>query len=55
VRAVLQAVREGKSDEMTQSIKLPKYEQWSGYKERFPLNIEGMYRMVQANLSRPFV
>jgi glyoxylase-like metal-dependent hydrolase (beta-lactamase superfamily II) len=48
--AVLQAIREGKSlDEMKQSIKLPKYEQWSGYKEMFPLNIEGMYRMVQAN------
>ena len=48
--AVVQAIREGKSlDEMKQSIKLPKYEQWSGYKEMFPLNIEGMYRMVQAN------
>ena len=48
--AVLQAIREGKSlDEMKQSIKLPKYEQWSGYKEDFPLNVEGMYRMVQAN------
>ena len=54
MRAVLQAVREGKSDEMTQSIKLPKYEQWSGYKESFRY-IEDMYRMVQANLSRPFV
>jgi glyoxylase-like metal-dependent hydrolase (beta-lactamase superfamily II) len=48
--AVLQAVREGKSlDEMKQSIKLPKYEQWAGFKETFPLNVEGMYRMVQAN------
>jgi glyoxylase-like metal-dependent hydrolase (beta-lactamase superfamily II) len=48
--AVLQAIREGKSlAEMKQSIKLPKYEQWSGYMETFPLNIEGMYRMVQAN------
>ena len=48
--AVVQAIREGKSlDETKQSIKLPKYEQWSGYKEMFPLNIEGMYRMVQAN------
>jgi glyoxylase-like metal-dependent hydrolase (beta-lactamase superfamily II) len=48
--AVVQAIREGKSlDEMKQSIKLSKYEQWSGYKEMFPLNIEGMYRMVQAN------
>jgi glyoxylase-like metal-dependent hydrolase (beta-lactamase superfamily II) len=48
--AVVQAIRDGKSlDEMKQSIKLPKYEQWSGYKETFPLNIEGMYRMVQAN------
>ena len=48
--AVVQAIREGKSlDETKQSIKLPKYEQWSGYKEMFALNIEGMYRMVQAN------
>jgi glyoxylase-like metal-dependent hydrolase (beta-lactamase superfamily II) len=48
--AVLQAIHEGKSlDEMKQSIKLPKYQQWSGYRETFPLNIEGMYRMVQAN------
>jgi glyoxylase-like metal-dependent hydrolase (beta-lactamase superfamily II) len=48
--AVLQAIREGKSlDEMKQSIKLARYEQWSGYRETFPLNIEGMYRMVQAN------
>jgi glyoxylase-like metal-dependent hydrolase (beta-lactamase superfamily II) len=48
--AVVQAIREGKSlDEMKQSIKLPKYAQWSGYMESFPLNIEGMYRMVQAN------
>jgi glyoxylase-like metal-dependent hydrolase (beta-lactamase superfamily II) len=48
--AVLQAVREGKSlDEIRQTIRLPKYEAWTGYKESFALNVEGMYRLVQAN------
>jgi glyoxylase-like metal-dependent hydrolase (beta-lactamase superfamily II) len=46
--AVLQYAREGKSlDEMKTLIKLPKYEQWAGYQQMFPLNIEGMYRHVQ--------
>ncbi len=48
--AVLQGAREGKPlDELKRTIKLPQYEGWAGYKEMFPLNIEGMYRMVQAN------
>jgi glyoxylase-like metal-dependent hydrolase (beta-lactamase superfamily II) len=46
---VLRHAREGKSlDEMKQLITLPKYAAW-GPKDWFPLNIEGMYRLVQAN------
>ena len=46
---VLRYAREGKSvDEMKQLITLPKYAAW-GPKEWFPLNIEGMHRLVQAN------
>jgi glyoxylase-like metal-dependent hydrolase (beta-lactamase superfamily II) len=47
--AVLRYAREGKSvDEMKQLIKLPKYDAW-GPRDWFPLNIEGMYRLVQAS------
>jgi glyoxylase-like metal-dependent hydrolase (beta-lactamase superfamily II) len=46
---VIRYAREGKSvDEMKQLVTLPKYAAW-GPKEWFPLNIEGMYRLVQAN------
>ena len=46
---VLRYAREGKSvEEMKQLIKLPKYDAW-GPRDWFPLNIEGMYRLVQAN------
>ena len=46
---VLRHAREGKSvDEMKQLITLPRYGAW-GPREWFPLNIEGMYRLVQAN------
>ena len=46
---VVRYAREGKSvDEMKQLITLPKYAAW-GPKEWFPMNIEGMYRLVQAN------
>lgn len=46
---VTRYAREGKSvDEMKQLITLPKYAAW-GPREWFPLNIEGMYRLVQAN------
>jgi glyoxylase-like metal-dependent hydrolase (beta-lactamase superfamily II) len=46
---VIRYAREGKSvDEMKTLITLPKYAAW-GPKEWFPLNIEGMYRLVQAN------
>ena len=45
---VLRYAREGRSlEEMKQLIKLPKYEQWAGYQQMLPLNIEGMYRHVQ--------
>jgi glyoxylase-like metal-dependent hydrolase (beta-lactamase superfamily II) len=46
---VLRYAREGKSaDEMKQLVKLPRYDAW-GPREWFPLNIEGMYRLVNAN------
>jgi glyoxylase-like metal-dependent hydrolase (beta-lactamase superfamily II) len=45
---VMRYAREGKSlDEIKQLVTLPKYAAW-GPKEWFPLNIEGMYRLVQA-------
>jgi glyoxylase-like metal-dependent hydrolase (beta-lactamase superfamily II) len=45
---VLRLAREGRSlDEVRQSVRLPKYEGWGGYKEMFALNVEGMYRHVQ--------
>jgi glyoxylase-like metal-dependent hydrolase (beta-lactamase superfamily II) len=47
---VLRHAREGKSlDEVKQLVKLPKYETWGGYQDWFALNVEGMYRHVQAN------
>jgi glyoxylase-like metal-dependent hydrolase (beta-lactamase superfamily II) len=46
---VVRYARDGKSlDEMKTLITLPKYAAW-GPKEGFPFNIEGMYRLVQAN------
>ena len=46
---VTRYAREGKSlDEIKQLVTLPRYAAW-GPKEWFPLNIEGMYRLVQAN------
>lgn len=45
---VLQYAREGKSlEDMKQLIKLDKYAKWGGYEQMLPLNIEGMYRLVQ--------
>jgi glyoxylase-like metal-dependent hydrolase (beta-lactamase superfamily II) len=47
---VLQNARDGKSlEEMKRLIKLDKYAGWGGYDQMFELNIEGMYRIVQAN------
>lgn len=46
---VLRHAREGKSvDEIKQLVTLPKYAAW-GPKEWLPLNVEGMFRLVQAN------
>jgi glyoxylase-like metal-dependent hydrolase (beta-lactamase superfamily II) len=45
---VLRYAREGKSvDEIKTLVTLPKYAAWAP-KEWFPLNVEGMYRLVQA-------
>jgi len=47
---VMKAAREGKTvDQAKESITLPKYQSWAGYNDVLKLNIEGMYRMVQAN------
>jgi glyoxylase-like metal-dependent hydrolase (beta-lactamase superfamily II) len=47
---VLAGARAGKTpDDLVQTIKLPKYENWTNYKESLALNIQGMYRLVQAN------
>jgi hypothetical protein len=49
---VTRHAREGKSlDEIKRLVTLPKYAAWNP-KEWFPLNIEGMYRLVQ-NQRRP--
>ena len=46
---VTKHVREGRSlDEIKRLVTLPKYAAWNP-KEWFPLNIEGMFRLVQAN------
>ena len=46
--AVLKGARAGKTlEEMQQSIRLEKYEDWGQYKQWLPLNIEGMYRNIQ--------
>jgi glyoxylase-like metal-dependent hydrolase (beta-lactamase superfamily II) len=47
---VLTAARAGKSLEDTKkSVDLSKYKDWGGYEQMGQLNIEGMYRLVQAN------
>ena len=47
---VLAAVRAGKSlDDTKKSVDITKYKDWNGYEQMGPLNIEGMYRLVQAN------
>ena len=46
---VMRYAREGKSlEETKQLVKLPKYDAW-GPRDWFPLNVEGMYRLVHAN------
>ncbi len=47
---VLAAARAGKSlDETKKMVDLSKYKDWGGYEQMSQLNIEGMYRLVQAN------
>jgi glyoxylase-like metal-dependent hydrolase (beta-lactamase superfamily II) len=42
--------REGKSvDEVKRAVNLDKYRSWAGFEQMAQLNIEGMYRLVQAN------
>jgi len=47
---VLRLARDGKSaDDAKKLVNLSKYESWGGFKDMAQLNIEGMYRLVQAN------
>jgi glyoxylase-like metal-dependent hydrolase (beta-lactamase superfamily II) len=47
---VLRLAREGKTvEDAKQAVNLRKYESWMSYKDFLPLNIEGMYRLVQFN------
>ncbi len=47
---VLAAARAGKSLEETKKlVDLSKYKDWNGYEQMGQLNIEGVYRLVQAN------
>jgi glyoxylase-like metal-dependent hydrolase (beta-lactamase superfamily II) len=48
--AVLAGARAGKTvDQLKAEIDLEKYKDWANYQMFKPLNIEGMFRMVQAN------
>jgi glyoxylase-like metal-dependent hydrolase (beta-lactamase superfamily II) len=48
--AVLDGVRHGKTvEQLKAELKFPRQETWTNYKESLGLNIEGMYRLVQAN------
>jgi len=47
---VLALARTGKSlDEVKTAIKMAKYSSWAGYEQMQQLNVEGMFRLVQAN------
>ncbi|HEX2117421.1 MAG TPA: MBL fold metallo-hydrolase [Alphaproteobacteria bacterium] len=47
---VLALARDGKSvDEAKRMVNLDKYRTWAGFEQMSQLNIEGMYRLVQAN------
>jgi cyclase len=39
-------------DQAAERVRLPEYDDWSGYKEWFPLNVRGMYRWVSAQRAR---
>ena len=46
---MLAAARAGKTLEETKKlVDLSKYKDWSGYEQMSQLNIEGVYRLVQA-------
>lgn len=46
---VTRLAREGKSlDDIKKAVTMEKYKDWSGYQQMRELNVEGMYRMVQA-------
>jgi glyoxylase-like metal-dependent hydrolase (beta-lactamase superfamily II) len=46
---VTQLARQGKPlDEIKRTVTLAKYKDWSGYDQMRELNVEGMYRLVQA-------
>ena len=50
---VLAAARAGKSLEETKKrVDLSKYKDWAGYEQMSQLNIEGVYRLVQARAGR---
>jgi glyoxylase-like metal-dependent hydrolase (beta-lactamase superfamily II) len=47
---VMAAARAGKSlEETKRSVDLSKYKDWGGYEQMGQLNIEGVYRLIQAN------
>ncbi len=47
---MLAGARAGKTvDQLKAEIDLEKYKDWANYQQFKPLNIEGMFRMVQAN------
>ena len=39
-------------EDAKRTIRLPKYEQWYGYKDWFGENVEGMYRYLSQQLNR---
>lgn len=47
---VFDYVLAGKTVEQAQeTIKLPKYEKWYGYKDMLPFNVQGMYKLIELN------
>ena len=47
---LLDGARAGKTvDQLKQELKLEKYAAWDNFESYRPLNIEGMYKLVQAN------
>ena len=51
--AVSEQIQTGASLEETKRVvRLPQYEQWSGYKDWFSENVEGMYRYLSQQMNR---